>query len=493
MAWTEQQEAVFDAIAGTNSNLNVGACAGSGKTTTSVEAVRRFSGKCGLVAFNKHIADELTKKLQGRGKAMTLHALGRASLGKAFPESQLDEHKPKKILQKIKPDWVFVRKGQLCARGPGIEAINLAKMLKLKLGEVESEAEPEVIQTARKMVVQSQEDTETYDFDDMIFLPATLDLPVEKFDLLIFDEAQDANAAQRKLALKACSEGRLAIVGDINQSIYAFTGADPDSIPILKEELTQKSDCLNTPLTVTFRCPRTHVALANALVPEIQPAPNAIEGEIAEVGIGYLANNVQPGDLIIGRKNAPLVKITLLLLSKGLKANMVGREIGRGLLDLIDKLKARDIYQLLENLEKHREAELERLTRKNAPDSAFLALNDQCESLKELASTSETLESLKSFLWQLGTEKKSDNQINISSIHRSKGLEADRVWIVDTDSLPMILPCRKCRGNGCKGCKNTGIRMTQIEMQQEKNLLYVAVTRAKKSLFFVESIPDLLR
>lgn len=54
----------------------------------------------------------------------------------------------------------------------------------------------------------------------------------------------------------------------------------------------------------------------------------------------------------------------------------------------------------------------------------------------------------------------------LSTIHRAKGLEADRVFIIRPELLPHPL---------AKGA---------AEHQQERNLKFVALTRAKKHLFF---------
>jgi len=63
-----------------------------------------------------------------------------------------------------------------------------------------------------------------------------------------------------------------------------------------------------------------------------------------------------------------------------------------------------------------------------------------------------------------------DNTIKLSTIHRAKGLEENRVFILNYDELPMIRPSH-----------------LDWEITQEINLKYVAVTRAKETLFLVES------
>ena len=64
----------------------------------------------------------------------------------------------------------------------------------------------------------------------------------------------------------------------------------------------------------------------------------------------------------------------------------------------------------------------------------------------------------------------SDNCIKLSTIHRAKGLEADRVFILNFNELPYFKPNQK-----------------YWEREQEQNLKYVAVTRAMEELYLVKS------
>jgi DNA helicase-2/ATP-dependent DNA helicase PcrA len=65
--------------------------------------------------------------------------------------------------------------------------------------------------------------------------------------------------------------------------------------------------------------------------------------------------------------------------------------------------------------------------------------------------------------------------VKIYTIHRAKGLEADRVFILNYSRLP-----------------ETKIGQNEWEMEQEINLKYVAITRAKKVLYLInESKPEL--
>ena len=66
----------------------------------------------------------------------------------------------------------------------------------------------------------------------------------------------------------------------------------------------------------------------------------------------------------------------------------------------------------------------------------------------------------------------SDNEkkgVVLSTIHKSKGLEADNVFILDVNLIP------------------SKYATTKDQLKQERNLLYVAITRAKNKLIYINS------
>lgn len=76
---------------------------------------------------------------------------------------------------------------------------------------------------------------------------------------------------------------------------------------------------------------------------------------------------------------------------------------------------------------------------------------------------------LKSYINRMFTDDKIDNAVMLSTAHKSKGLEANRVMILLPDKLPLKYPNQQ--------------KWQEI---QEWNLKYVALTRAKKQLLFID-------
>ena len=66
------------------------------------------------------------------------------------------------------------------------------------------------------------------------------------------------------------------------------------------------------------------------------------------------------------------------------------------------------------------------------------------------------------------------NCVILSTIYRSKGDESNTVYILDSGQLPY-----------------TGKNSNEAQQEQEKNLVYVAITRAKKTLYFVDGKPNI--
>ena len=117
-------------------------------------------------------------------------------------------------------------------------------------------------------------------FDDMISGPARFTFPVEQFPVVLIDEAQDLSPAQRAVALASVAPGGMAIfVGDPRQAIFGFAGATCESI----REIVEATGADTLPLSVTYRCPTSHVELARNIVPGIEAAPGAKPGILETV------------------------------------------------------------------------------------------------------------------------------------------------------------------------------------------------------------------
>lgn len=490
---TPQQEAVYDAVAAGSSHVTVQAVAGAGKSTTAVEASHRSAAaRVGFVAFNRHIAADLQPKLGTRASACTLHSLGFTAVLRAFPGVEVEEGKAKRLLQGLRPKWFFEgRNGKPFARDPAQACLQLARLCKLTLTrETErelvsnlaeyhgidlTEEEDGVLAAVPELIGACLEETDVVDFDDQIWFPVRRMLAVGSFDLLFVDEAQDLSRCQQVLARGAGE--RLCVIGDTAQAIYGFSGSDCDALPRMVEDLGRETaGCVERPLTVTFRCPVAHVELARRVVPDIEPSPWAAPGVVSQVSPENIWVELMAGDLAICRCNGPLVDLAYRLLSASVPVTMCGRDIGKGLLDLVGRLKADDPKDLARKLIVWERREQAKLDRRDAPESEYQSLADRVLCLDTLATHSDSLDALRRTILDLFSDDagRGEGKVVLSSIHRAKGLEADRVVIVAPEKLTLVRRDNK-----------------PWQVTQELNLAYIAVTRARQELIFAGSVPAL--
>ena len=453
------QTKIYEHIQNDQGNAVVEAVAGSGKTTTIVEALNLLPKytKTLFVAFNKHIATELQKRVPYNVEASTLNATGFRIFRERFRRCRIKETKTIDIL------WFEVlqqsdRNIYYKIRGPVKQLVALFKAYEIKeptqsdityltshfdIMCEEDNWENYAIETLRK----SNEQTFTIDFDDQLYLPLILDLPFPSYDYVFVDEAQDLSPVQISLVHKL---GKTIIaVGDSRQAIYGFRGAAPDAI----DNIIQRLSATTLPLSICNRCAKNVVLEAKKIVPHIEYADTAEDGIVARRNTAFFDKTVGEGDYVLCRTMAPLVKDALLKIRNRQKAIVRGREIGENLLSLLDHVTDLDSYeqQMCEKL-KNKESEL-------------LAFTDRIDTFRAL------LDAYGEKGLEAGINELFSNEakgIIYSTIHRSKGLETDRVFLL----CPELLPHPKCTSDW--------------QRQQEENLHYIALTRAKKEFYYVD-------
>jgi superfamily I DNA/RNA helicase len=305
------------------------------------------------------------------------------------------------------------------------------------------------------------------DFDDLLYFAVRDGLVLPRFDFVFIDEAQDTNAIQRALVRKILSDSsRLAAVGDPAQAIYGFRGADSESMNLIASEF----GCTHLPLTISYRCPTSVINHARQWVSHIEAAPGAPAGSVQSLGAKWESAMFQPNDLVVCRTTAPIVRLAYRLLREGKPARIMGREIGQGLTALIKRMNVQSIEELEENLSQYRTRESEKAKAKGQ-DSRAEAINDKVETilclLADLPEGARTIGNLVQTIERLfkGT---SDQAVVLSSIHRAKGLEAERVYWLNSEDCP------------AKWARQ------EWQKQQEANLCYVACTRAKQALVLIQ-------
>jgi DNA helicase-2/ATP-dependent DNA helicase PcrA len=474
---TEEQTAIYQEAEFGDGNMVIRARAGAGKTHTLINLAKRLpqSKSITFVAFNKHIQEELKRKLPPNIFVYTSHGLGYSAIKRKYKNVEIDEFKVDKVLTKQMKTWDM---SQVMNYSKYIETmkqmVNLIRLTLtfdhnrvLDLGErYDLKFDLEDTKRAFMILEEMLNDKKTIDFTDMVYLPI-VDKKIWMFpqDYVLVDEAQDLSRAQHEMVKKlvkwdkATSKPttRLIFCGDDLQSIYGFTGADTNSF----ENLTRFPNTKVLPLTTTFRCAKNIVLEANKIVPDIRAMETAEDGLVRN---GSAIDEAEDGDFILSRKTLPLVRMffTFLILKK--KATIKGSDFGINLIHMIEgeKSLAQLGATLANNLNKLREM-LQKVGVFNVEEhTGFVMLKDKSEVITFLMKMVNSVDELKQMITGIFRDNVTDG-IMLSTVHKAKGLEANRVFIIK----PLDMPLGVSKG---------------WMYQQEMNLKYIAITRAKREL-----------
>ena len=479
------QSAVYDNIQFGTGNIVIDAVAGSGKSTTIVNALKLIPENFSVLflAFNKAIVEELKLKIGNLPNVdiRTLHSLGASVVNRTF-KSTLDNSKYRSYIfdglkyGSIKPTIELEEEEILDYRQNIIQLVDLSRAYlcsdlqtlsaiadKYLINVIDNE-----IEMALNAVIWGKNYTAKIDFTDMIFLPNVKKLDMPKYDYVFIDECQDLNTAQRELFLMTLKpRGRFVAVGDPRQAIYGFAGADVESFNVLKSLPNTKL----LPLSVCYRCDNTIIELAKTVVPQIEARDNAPEGIVNHEA--KLAD-IQDGDMVLCRVTAPLVGLCMNYIANGIKAYVKGRDIGLNLINMIKKTNRREMSDVMERLngELHKIAlkvmNRTRCTLQEAKqDSLYTSHQDKVQAIEVIANNLKTSQAVINRIENLFKDNERSG-ICLSTVHKAKGLEANNVFIIHNDKFLLKRAMR-----------------TEWSAEQEHNLVYVAYTRAKHKLGFI--------
>ena len=475
MKHTNEQIAIFDCIENTEDHLIINAGAGTGKTTTIVEAANRINGqKAAFLAFNKSIATELAERLPTGVEAKTFHAFGFAAIRAAGVKTKVNNFKVNNIIKELHGADFYIaplKKLVSLVKGSMIEGTN-KKAINQLIDEYNinfnSDREERIaVESIPAILTMCRTQTHIIDFDDMIWMPIVNGYPFPKYDVLFVDEAQDFNEVQREMISLCINGGRCIIVGDKNQAIYGFRGADSNSIDMFRQRLLKGERKINEfPLSITWRCPNAVVREANRYVREFNAPDFAEEGAV----IVDAPFNPQRADMVLCRYNAPLVSAFYDLISQGKSAYVLGRDMTKGLITAVQKISKNNhmgVEEFMQLFQKDFAYNYQRLLDQNKENQA-MALEDKRDCImifvKKATTVGGIIEEIKRVF-----DGNDEGEIMLSTVHKAKGLEADNVYILATERMPHPY------GN-----------------KEENNICYVAITRAKKNLFYVGPKPGII-
>lgn len=319
------------------------------------------------------------------------------------------------------------------------------------------------------------------DYTDQLYLPYVLNLTSKnKYGFVFVDECQDLSRAQLYVVKQYLKEdGRLLAVGDPYQAIYGFAGADCESFDRVKNTF----NCKVLGLTDCFRCPQAVIQIARSIRPDINGFKQ-YSGKIYHIPQREVVFNVKEGDMIICRTRKPLMAMALKLISKDFKVRIHPDELEEFMGSYKRNFTPQELRKVLTDdmiddfFDQARERNEQRIIRENKNADSVIRNMLIKEEVRDMEDTLRFLKR-KYFDWHLNTLQSiltrlkntlsypGDEAIIISSIHRAKGLENDRVFILEYNKLPFK-------------------RELEWERIQERNLHYVAVTRPKEELYLCD-------
>jgi DNA helicase II / ATP-dependent DNA helicase PcrA len=504
-----EQALIIDDVINTSGHIMVNAGAGTGKSTTALNSITSFLNNnpdaiTVYTCYNRSIAKDFAKRpdCPPNTSVSTMHSIGYRIIRTHF-ESVSDPTKDKTdMILNILAGQDHEIERIIADKEKGGNFVKLVNdLIKHAKSRLIDGSDPDQLQSicerfnldtnghkekAFSLISTILDISKTFEmngqliinFDDMIWLPIIMGWEFPPCEFCVADEIQDFDAARRAFAMKiAGQDGRLLAVGDKNQAIYMFAGADSDGMDDLRQMMESSGKPVShRTLTYTRRVPKSGVRYINKHHPEIpfNSFPDAPEGWIKDLAFDDLFEELEPGDMVESRTKAVLVRLFFKGIRQGHRICIVGQqEDVEALLSVIRGLKAKTIPQLLEKAEKARAKELTRLEKsaKGGKPNIHLieATNDKYDIVREIAmgckGIGEIEPTIRTMFADVTGPGKRD-RIMLTTVHKAKGLEADRTFVLQ-ENMPHLKAS------------------SPEEIQQETNIWYVAHTRHKEGMFLV--------
>lgn len=512
---SSEQQVIFDQIKYGRDNLMVDAGAGSGKTTTALWAMtlERHNPTTAFMAFNVDIAREIKSKAPFHVEVGTAHSFGLKAVRSAFRNVKVWDFKDHGYLSKsatIMKEYDFLNEKKMRGIPRGVaksiirnaeRLMSLTKLtladendkeqmfalinrysLEFKVGDGKGDIVNDVVAIMPKLMDTAREMTDEIDFDDMIWLAKEYQLSIPQSEQVYVDECQDLSNLLRWLAARMAGE-RIVTVGDEFQAIYGFAGANTDSVDLIVKEFDSKV----LPLMTCYRCGHKIIEEVNKIMPKLKAHPDNSTGEVVTHYQGrrdaegnayrFDLTEIEDGSMILCRRNSGLIRPCFEFLKKGRRAIIKGKNIGDSLDNIVTSLEdggTCNMTQFLDRLEVWKEDKMEALNKRaNPPEQQIELIQDQHDAIKAISEGCSSPFEIKNKISMIFSDEKIDG-VTLSSIHKSKGLEADRVVIVQAEKIRICTP-----------------KMKPEDHIQERNLEYVAKTRPRHRLDLVYSESDM--
>ena len=540
---TYQQDILDFFLNNPQSNMLVNALAGSGKSTTACMLSEHSKTSDLYIAFNASVVEEFKKKIKNpKTKVMTMHSLaysimlynveqeskdsGEKPKGFGSQRSKrtvsLDNFKPHKILD----EEITKRYGRYIEFAKRVflkdNYVNLYNLCRLTLTDMSSNKDvsrlindhvlflyygdegysapdiSEITSTLKILDTKSKQQFETQgviDFTDMLWITFNK-LKYDNWEVpywalytnIYCDEVQDfSNIQLNFLKFIKRTKGRYVFIGDFHQAIYNFAGANAQAFNQIPKMFAPVE---TFDLPICYRCAKSHLSRVNREygIP-ILPCDNAPMGFVKTIDKNKISEYAKAGDMVISRKNKWIAEVVLDLARNGTPIFIEDKEMVGAIKRQILSSKCTSVGTLEKFLQKvisnynkklfeivsknvreggHEEERLEAVAETNSKIDNTSFLLEILEGYLENHASSDSVSKFSNFIDKLLNTTPSPNCIRLCSIHKAKGLEATNVFVLNEAKI------------------NYDFRNSKEQNIQEKNLSYIATTRAKEGLYLVK-------
>ncbi len=490
MKLTPEQEAIIHS----SGNIKINAVAGSGKTTTVIEyaKARPANSKILYLAFNKSVRIEATKKMAAHGlhnvKVETAHSLAYKQVVFNYNYTVRSQgYKTNEIVTILGLEANGDKHAEFILANHINKLIayfcNSNKQKVQELNYLDTIADPQakkfvanfihyIVQQARILLAKMDkgEIDITHDFYLKKFQLLQPDLG---YDYILFDEGQDASMAMLQVFLQ--QNATKVIVGDAHQQIYGWRYAINS---------LEQIDYTTYHLTASFRFSKD---IAN-LAMEILQLKKIINKETSINIVGKGNSKKLHSKAVIARTNLGLLLKAIEIVTQNKKLKHIYFEgnfnsytyadEGASLYDVLnlqnnkkdmvkdDLIKAmKDIDELEDYIDKTEDVQLGMMV-----EIVKEYGNDIYDIIKKIKEK------------HVANDEKEKAEYIFSTVHRCKGMEYDQVELVN-DFIN-----EKRLENKLREDKSEGIQSDITKLNEEINLLYVAVTRTKNKLVIPETL-----
>ena len=540
---TYQQDILDFFLNNPQSNMLVNALAGSGKSTTACMLSEHSKTSDLYIAFNASVVEEFKKKIKNpKTKVMTMHSLaysimlynveqeskdsGEKPKGFGSQRSKrtvsLDNFKPHKILD----EEITKRYGRYIEFAKRVflkdNYVNLYNLCRLTLTDMSSNKDvsrliddhvlflyygdegysapdiSEITSTLKILDTKSRQQFETQgviDFTDMLWITFNK-LKYDNWEVpywalytnIYCDEVQDfSNIQLNFLKFIKRTKGRYVFIVDFHQAIYNFAGANAQAFNQIPKMFAPVK---TFDLPICYRCAKSHLSRVNREygIP-ILPCDDAPMGFVKTIDKSKISEYAKAGDMVISRKNKWIAEVVLDLARNGTPIFIEDKEMVGAIKRQILSSKCTSVGTLEKFLQKvisnynkklfeivsknvreggHEEERLEAVAETNSKIDNTSFLLEILEGYLENHASSDSVSKFSNFIDKLLNTTPSPNCVRLCSIHKAKGLEATNVFVLNEAKI------------------NYDFRNSKEQNIQEKNLSYIATTRAKEGLYLVK-------